>query len=68
MLGAVAGANALLNVWFEHSLWNPIHISLCLGKKARIQNFLLLHLIVFIWGFTAILGANQFRCHSLGLV
>ena len=26
-------------------------------QKTRIQNFLLLHLIVFIWGFTAILGA-----------
>ena len=26
-------------------------------QESKIKNYLLLHLIVFIWGFTAILGA-----------
>ena len=57
VLGAVAGANALLNVWFPNIIFESYPYIFISVQKTRIQNFLLLHLIVFIWGFTAILGA-----------
>ena len=58
VLGSVAGVNSLSYVWIPNILfWAHSNLSLLPCKKVNLKIMLLLHFIVFIWGFTAILGA-----------